>query len=430
MRGPFPRSIMLLAIGFMTACSEGPESFTGPIDGVSVGSLVPSKLGQHRFEQVRAGYHHTCGLTTSGVISCWGGTPHGEANAPDDGGFVQVAANRLYAGVTCGLRVDGSLQCWGIREFGSAPAHRTAATGKYMHVSTSGYHTCAVRDDGRIECFGDDFSGNVSAAPPEMGFVRVSANAFSTCALKTDGAVVCWGTYALGEVPSGPFVQVTAGTYHACGLRPNGTIECWGSNHFGQLNVPNGVYSDVEAGEYHVCAIRTPGRTVCWGRSNTFDRLPRGTNHLQVTTGGYHNCLLQRGAMIACWGATEYSAPSGPGKKYAFAGFDPPLAGTVEWSVVDAGRAIPVAFHLDGEAGSNVVAPGYPQVAPVSCAAPEQKTVGWPIMKPGDLDIKYDASSAVYSFEWRTERSWEGSCLQIVIQLADGTFHRSNIRFR
>jgi hypothetical protein len=290
---------------------ESPDSRVEESPGSPDSRVDESPDSRSRFVEVRAGYHHTCGLTITGVVSCWGGTPHVEADAPGGDRFVQVAPSRLFAGTTCGLTARGSLKCWGIDEFGSAPAHREATTGAYVQVSTSGYTTCAVRDDGGIECFGDDTYGNVSTAPTGTGFAQVSTNAFSSCALQTNGEVLCWGDYALGEPPSGPFTHVSAGTYHACGLRDNGAVACWGTNVFGQLNVPQGVYTDVEAGEYHVCAVPTGRpRAVCWGRANTLEPVPAGGNHVQVTTGGYHNCVLQQSGQIACWGAPEYSAPS------------------------------------------------------------------------------------------------------------------------
>lgn len=428
----FAHILVLIAASVTISGGESPEFFTETAEAVGIVASPSFDRGRSRFVEVRAGYHHTCGLTMAGGISCWGGTPDGEADAPGDDGFVQVATSRLFAGTTCGLTAVGSLKCWGIEEFGSAPAHREAATGEYVHVSTSGYTTCAVRDDGGIECFGDDTYGNVSTAPTSRGFVQVSTNAFFSCALQTDGEILCWGDYALGEPPSGPFTRVSAGTYHACGLRTNRTVECWGTNVFDQLNVPQGVYTDVEAGEYHVCAV-VPirrRRAVCWGRANTLEPVPAGGNHVQVTTGGYHNCVLERSGRIACWGAPEYSGPGGPAGRYGFGESAPDLALPPERNVVNAGSALRVAFRRENADGPKAFAPGYPQVASVSCTSPEDRTVGLPLERPGGPDSHYDPHSGTYSFEWKTRRSWEGSCRQLVLQFADGAFQRANFQFR
>jgi hypothetical protein len=48
----------------------------------------------------------------------------------------------------------------------------------------------------------------------------------------------------------------------------------------------------------------------------------------------------------------------------------------------------------------------------------------------GASGLSYNASSGEYSYLWRTERSWANTCRQLVLELADGSFHRATFKFR
>ena len=43
--------------------------------------------------------------------------------------------------------------------------------------------------------------------------------------------------------------------------------------------------------------------------------------------------------------------------------------------------------------------------------------------------LKYDAVADQYHYNWKTEKSFAGSCRQLVVKLADGTSHRANFAF-
>lgn len=48
----------------------------------------------------------------------------------------------------------------------------------------------------------------------------------------------------------------------------------------------------------------------------------------------------------------------------------------------------------------------------------------------GGSGLSYNAASDTDTYVWKTEKSWKGTCRQLVIQLADGTFHRANFQFK
>jgi hypothetical protein len=48
----------------------------------------------------------------------------------------------------------------------------------------------------------------------------------------------------------------------------------------------------------------------------------------------------------------------------------------------------------------------------------------------GGSSLSYDAASDLYKYVWKTDKSWAGSCRQVVLGLVDGTFRRAAFLFR
>ena len=93
-----------------------------------------------------------------------------------------------------------------------------------------------------------------------------------------------------------------------------------------------------------------------------------------------------------------------------------------------AGETVPVRFTLGGFKGLDVLAPGYPQVAEVECAAGEEPTSGRPARSAWwQKGLRYKHRS--YMFMWRTDRDWTRGCRQFLIQLKDGSVHRAEFKF-
>jgi hypothetical protein len=95
-----------------------------------------------------------------------------------------------------------------------------------------------------------------------------------------------------------------------------------------------------------------------------------------------------------------------------------------------AGQSVPVKFSLGGDQGLAILAPGYPksQLVPCDSSAPVdgiEETV-----TAGGSSLSYDAASGLYKYIWKTDRSWAGTCRQLVLGLADGTFRHANFMFR
>ena len=113
-----------------------------------------------------------------------------------------------------------------------------------------------------------------------------------------------------------------------------------------------------------------------------------------------------------------------------FTGFFAPVNNLPALNVVNAGRAIPVKFSLNGNKGLDIFAPGFPASGVIACdnnAPPEEveETV-----TAGSSSLSYDPVSDRYTYVWKTENSWAGTCRQLVIQLKDGCTYRANFKFR
>jgi hypothetical protein len=93
-----------------------------------------------------------------------------------------------------------------------------------------------------------------------------------------------------------------------------------------------------------------------------------------------------------------------------------------------AGSTVPVKFSLAGDQGLGIFASGFPQTAPITCAASSSDAIEE--YATGTVSgLKYDAVADQYIYNWKTESKWAGTCRQLIVKLSDGTYHRANFNF-
>jgi hypothetical protein len=114
---------------------------------------------------------------------------------------------------------------------------------------------------------------------------------------------------------------------------------------------------------------------------------------------------------------------------FNFTGFFRPVDNLPVLNIAKAGSAVPVKFSLNGNQGLNIFADGYPTSGTIVCNSTDLYDYVEETVTAGGSSLSYDASANQYVYVWKTEKSWAGSCRQLVVKLSDGTYHRANFNF-
>lgn len=115
---------------------------------------------------------------------------------------------------------------------------------------------------------------------------------------------------------------------------------------------------------------------------------------------------------------------------YLFTGFFSPISNLPVVNTVKAGSSIPIKFSLSGNKGLNIFAPDYPASGVIACNSSDPVVDLSEIDTPGNSGLSYSAGSDQYHYNWKTLKSWEGTCRQLVVKLNDGSEHRANFKFK
>ena len=281
---------------------------------------------------ITTGAFHTCVLTSSGGMKCWGNNSYGRLgdgtttsrSTPVDvtgltSGVLAIAA-RPSSIHTCALTPPGGVKCWGSNNRGQlgdgtttprlTPVDVSGLTSGVTAISAGHFHTCALTSSGGVKCWGYNQWGQLGSPAPTDSYLPVDVSGLSsvtaisagwdaTCALTSQGGVQCWGRNDVGQLGNNTTIDsstpvdvsglssgvtaISVGNKQACALTSLGGVKCWGTNSVGQLgngtttNSPTPVdvsgltsgVSAVSAGGGHTCAVTTSGGANCWGNNNT-----------------------------------------------------------------------------------------------------------------------------------------------------------------
>lgn len=277
---------------------------------------------------------------TSGLLAALGGTPASADQASSDVRRVAAASVATGDDHTCALTRSGAVRCWGKNDYAQLGYGHTehigddetpasignVRLGGTAVALTAGYrHTCALMNSGRVRCWGHGTSG-------QLGYGN-------TATIGDDETPASAGTVPLG----GKAVAITAGGLHTCALMKSGRVRCWGDNGAGRLGYANAVAigddetpasagdislggraTAVDAGDGHTCALMRSGALRCWGRGDagqlgygntehvgdgetpaSAGDVPLGGRAVAVTAGSYHSCAVLRAGQVRCWGSSE-----------------------------------------------------------------------------------------------------------------------------
>ena len=115
---------------------------------------------------------------------------------------------------------------------------------------------------------------------------------------------------------------------------------------------------------------------------------------------------------------------------FNWTGFFQPVDNLPTLNVVKAGSAIPVKFGLGGNKGLNIFAAGYPKSQMVACDSTEPLDDIEQTVTAGSSSLTYDPLTGQYNYVWKTDKTWVGTCRQLVVKLIDGTVHYANFKFK
>ncbi|MET0650219.1 MAG: PxKF domain-containing protein [Pyrinomonadaceae bacterium] len=115
---------------------------------------------------------------------------------------------------------------------------------------------------------------------------------------------------------------------------------------------------------------------------------------------------------------------------YDFSGFFSPINNLPTINQMNAGRSIPVKFSLAGNQGLGIMAAGSPYSQQINCSTSAPIADIEATETPGGSTLTYDAGSAQYHYNWKTEKSWAGTCRVLTVALIDGTTHTAAFKFK
>lgn len=115
---------------------------------------------------------------------------------------------------------------------------------------------------------------------------------------------------------------------------------------------------------------------------------------------------------------------------FSFTGVFAPVDNLPVENVMKAGAAVPVKFSLGGNAGLAIFNGGSPVSRAVACSTGTPQDAVDQTSSAGASGLTYDAITDRYTWVWKTEKSWAGSCRLFEFTLTDGTTHSARFRFR
>ena len=124
---------------------------------------------------------------------------------------------------------------------------------------------------------------------------------------------------------------------------------------------------------------------------------------------------------LICGAVTSLSPFAAFERSYTFGGFLPPVQSLPARNLMSAGAAIPIRFQLTGGDGLSILDAGYPASQLVTCATGSPLAVVEETTTAGGSSLSYHAQTGVYTYVWKTEKGWAGSCRQLVLRFNDGS---------
>lgn len=183
-------------------------------------------------QTIDSGYYHNCALHTTGGIKCWGYNAYGQlGDGTTVDSNVSVHVYGMSSGVksislggwhTCALTTSGGVKCWGENWSGqlgdgtttnrTTPVDVNGLSSGVQSVNVGDSHSCALTTSGGVKCWGWNSYGQLGDGttserlfPVDVkglasGCLSITFGLHHTCALTTSRDVICWGMHGYGPL--------------------------------------------------------------------------------------------------------------------------------------------------------------------------------------------------------------------------------------
>lgn len=246
----------------------------------------------------------------------------------------------------------------------------------------------------------------------------------------TDGSLIVYNKYA----PPNPVYGDSKVCWQPVSGGAEQCLEMDGSQQFASVadgliaftSVPPGA-QETDLWVYHVATNRLFRITSTQGVDEQLPdlaHLPDGSYRVVWNDGVIANGNFDRNVYGATFELPPVVTP------ISFGGFLQPIDSYPTLNVMKAGSAVPVKFSLGGFHGLDIFAPGYPKSQVMNCGSSVLESAVEQTVNAGGSSLSYDAASDTYSYIWKTEKNWAGTCRQLVIQLTDLSPHYANFKFK
>ena len=186
--------------------------------------MLPPDTG-NTYTKVSSGGQHSCAITTSGEIECWGEANFGALNSPvSNVPFVDISSSEAHS---CALDANGQVACWGLNTNGQTDVPDDNSDFVAIRTGTAG--SCGIKSTGLVVCWSDAWpytwfdgrEGIIDVSLPQRQLDEAG------CVVDEQGDAICGTTYGdVGQLDDGPYTKVSSNKMMLCGLKSTGDMDC------------------------------------------------------------------------------------------------------------------------------------------------------------------------------------------------------------
>ena len=151
-----------------------------------------------------------------------------------------------------------------------------------------------------------------------------------------------------------------------------------------------------------------------------------------LTCAGPEHSYAAFGAYVVTMKVSDKNGATGQASSlhtviFNYSGFFAPLKNDPEVNQQKAGATVPVKFSLGGDKGLAIFENGYPVSQQVAC------DTGVPLGSLASTasagPLSYNSRVDQYTYTWKTEKAWAGTCRLLTVKLVDGAVHTAKFNF-